>query len=91
MTAFASDSRNVLFARASASRAAIFRIIVHTAATIRVFAFIVSICHLSNSFQDFLNLRKPTDVNQDFCDKGEVKLFITQTFNMKKSHTVGII
>jgi hypothetical protein len=53
MTAFASNSRNILFARASTSRAAIFRIIVHTAATIRVFAFIVSIRHLSNSFQVF--------------------------------------
>jgi hypothetical protein len=53
MTAFASDSRNILFARASTSRAAIFRIIVHPAATIRVFAFIVSICHLFSSFQIF--------------------------------------
>lgn len=53
MTAFASDSRNVLFARASTSCAAIFRIIVYAAATIRVFAFIVSICHLSYSFQVF--------------------------------------
>jgi hypothetical protein len=53
MTAFASNSRNILFARASTSRAAIFRIIGYPTATIRVFAFIVSICHLSNSFQVF--------------------------------------
>jgi hypothetical protein len=53
MTAFAGDTRNILFARATASCAAIFSIIGYPTATIRVFAFIVSICHLSNSFQVF--------------------------------------